>query len=1455
MSTDDDYSKVAEQIKHLAENSIVFLLPPGSNRGEVVKRLKNSGLEILIYKKLYERIRNDIADDKNIKAVEKAEDVIENIKGDKKLEETLGLGGKVIVPESTIEFLLLINEIRRGLVEEGKDKKEAEKIIENYVKVYSLLIEEKHVNLDEKTREATKVHYTSVLKDVVNKQNFIGKPEGISSKLVEKIKKNRKYVEEGVEAIRVFDPEYINPKDAYKSLKESAISSFVRDILSTFGSEIGGPILVDLIEYLTGFTVITLGKKYLRKIPKSVLEIIIKGKKKEVIESMRELFRAVSQSKDHINDDDFETVVDEVASKWGLSLEDFRNFINNLFNAIKGKFVTEEELEKRLEELEKEIEETKRIVQMVAVFPAPLIFDADSWSYVKGSNNATKLMKALFPEVNYAKTPLEDELLSELSKAIRDGKGLIVLKGEKGIGKSTAAMVVLWSILKQNVLVVEEEQGMNVYRPVIVEFGIFKVDLHQLKRFIDVAKSNGFLPIFYVDPSKIGAYDQNIYYIENFTKGLQSIIEVLKANTVLENAIVLIVLSNDQYKLVENQLKDIPLIELVADELLKEKKVKVDILSEIIKNNSSCEGDTTQSLADLISERFLDNYILVAILVADMLKKSGCKVEDVKKSIENAKGQVHKFILDYIWKGILGGDVDIARRHVPLITAIGFFGHHPPIWGEAVIRAFGAIPEDEIVNWLTQPLHGTVLETIRMIAVSAAKKAFNINNVEDICNEDSRPSCKLIKICEEHLTDIGIQRRKYNSVDEVASRYMEIVLERLIESGVLDNVIREFMGQLGGEEINGVWKINEGGKETYYNKADALLIMSYFSLLSLTPFWEKPSLYMFIQPNKLEHFFVNHPIIELWKKHNNIVTLLENIYEQAYILYPYILKSITFQSAEEIINETKRILKDIEGKRYVTELDFFRGISILQEILRLSDITDEKFIIDLSKLSALLANASFPLSTDFARALLIYEVWDRIKRRWKNDEIVKSITDYVNMVIHNPRDPKRILRVYFELLALLDQNTITTNQGSYSSYNFDTKTIFQYFNMLYNYSSKIGKLALLDKLFYLNSEEALYYLSEQDSEKLCDKIKERVDELLEEFNDGEKNIAKLLLYSGLARCYAKKGDLNRVDEYAKEACEIAKEDISKDYDKLRDYLEVWFLRPNLSQELDLLRQVMYRRLSQAYLMIGDIKRAQEFAKEACEIAKNSGEVKDILRSCGLFYSINNITREQNIEKFKELYEMVEEKELSDKISNRIKTQYIISLSCKEDFSNVSKLIQGLPEDSMIRNEPLILLIEKQLFSNIEMRAKYSSENLISLFQKAFENLDKEFQEKIILSLNIVLREELQTVNSLEELERKFQLFREDSLNENTDYLISKINLSDEEIFNLILLELSYCRHRGESQNCKKAESLAKISSQKFKGIEAQLFSELTKAIVNGDWKAVICEARRLYLLITAYYFL
>jgi len=1212
VNTTDDYSKavdienIVKEIKQLAKDGIVILIPPGSLRGEVVKRLKGSGLKIFVYEKLYNRICNESCDDENIEPVNKdllveGKELVEYIKDGKKLKEALELGGKVIVLESTAESLLLVKEIRRELVEEitgeGKDEKKAEeeieKITDKHIKVLFLpkLYEEKYKDLNKDIREVVEVDYTSILKD------FVKKPKGISPKLVEVAKEKQEYVKEGIKAIRVLDPDYTSLKEIYKSLKESAMNYLVGVISSALATIIGGKILAILIGGLLDSTVKTLVEKFLVGIPASILESIIKKKKKEVIESIRELIIAVLQSKEYINDDAFETVVDEVACKWGLSLEGFRTFISNILNTITGKIVTEEELnrlkqledvefrknveelvnkrwenyrkelEERLNKLEKEIDEIKRIVLMRSVSPVPLIFDADA-----------------LPGVNYVNTPLKNTLSSELNETIKNGGGLIVLRGEKGIGKSTAATVALREILERNIFVVEEEQETKVYRPVIVLLDVAiaatKGLLGETKLFITVAKNNGFLPIFYVDPSKVNAYELANYKPESFAKGLQSIIEELKADTILNNTIVLIVLSNDQYKLVENELKGFPTID--ADKILEEKKV--ELLRKIIEKYSGCSQDNAQSLAKRISESFQDNYVLIAVLVADRLKKNGCNVKEVEKFVEDAKGQVHKFILDYIWKGVLGGDEDFARRHAPLLVAIGLLGYHPLDWGKVIIKVFGYMPRDDIVEWFTQPLHGTIYEVIRGITESATKRAFNMNDIKDMCDGNSRGSCKLIDICAEHLIEADVPIRKYKDLGEVADKYAEKVAEKLKETRVIRILIKNFIKQRNGEEKDGTWEIvfrdKIGNKEreikSIYDEVDALLMMKYLASESKAP--SIPESYL----------------------HNLVIMHLK--------------------SEGGIIPKAGKVLEDIERKGYISELDLFRGLAILKDISSILNAKEDiESIKTLLKLSALLANSKYSEEKGRAKEIL-YSMWAGRKKINKREDVTTWIADYTSMVLHNPRDLFCTLYYDLQYLPFYDGQPITIrslDQGAIPD--SEKRIVTQYFNTLYKSSSRIGKLALLDKLISLHSGificfdpiKPWEYLGQQDSKSFCDLVALKVNELLDRFDESEKNIVASLLYSGLALCYARERELDNAEKYANEAYNAVKQITIDHYKKLRDYMEIWFLRPDPSEELDLLRQIVFWRLSRAYSEIGKKDIAENLANEANRIAKEVGLAVDV----------------------------------------------------------------------------------------------------------------------------------------------------------------------------------------------------------------------------------------------------
>jgi len=316
----------------------------------------------------------------------------------------------------------------------------------------------------------------------------------------------------------------------------------------------------------------------------------------------------------------------------------------------------------------------------------------------------------------------------------------------------------------------------------------------------------------------------------------------------------------------------------------------------------------------------------------------------------------------------------------------------------------------------------------------------------------------------------------------------------------------------------------------------------------------------------------------------------------------------------------------------------------------------------------------------------------------------------IAMAFHNPRNAHHPTLTYIESLISGSYTLGIIKLGrlyiSDETYKFeptiDESKLVQGFNSLYAATSNIGKLALLDSFFsYLsNPDEILIYLGNQNREELCDAIAQRVDGLLKEIGNGERSIAASLLYSGLARCYAKMkmSMLSKAEKCAGEALEAVKNISVGDYEKLRPHLEVWFMRPDIAEELDLLRQVVYRRLSHAYLTMVNAEKAEKLAWEACRIAEELGEDGDMLRSCMLAYSINTArTGNWNTEGFRKLYNVAEKRGLIDEDLEALASWgLLISSACREfeaSSYDVLKKTDTFP--------PLILLIDAKLFSDTE----------------------------------------------------------------------------------------------------------------------------------------------------------
>jgi len=370
--------------------------------------------------------------------------------------------------------------------------------------------------------------------------------------------------------------------------------------------------------------------------------------------------------------------------------------------------------------------------------------------------------------------------------------------------------------------------GERVYKPIAVKVRD-AVDRDLLQNFVEVANGVGYLPVLYFDPSALPAYPEEAgeeYKPEAPVDVVKEVVarlfEVVKPEK--RRVVTLVTLSNDQYRVVEEEIsKRVEsgagrwLLVIDADEVLKEEKA--DFVKEVVEKYSGCRGEAVKRVADAIALQFADGYAVAAVLAADWLGKNRCSSGEVEKAVERARRDVRRFALDYIWHTALGKDENVARWAAPLIIAIGFFGPHPPKLGETIAVAMSPVVEeifgrgsvrrdDNVLKWLTQPLHGILYETIRKVAHGAVYRRFKVGN-DELCQGSKEESCRLVEICSNVLKKVS---QKRYSVGEVAVEYAKRVAEKLEAPGPdgerqIDSLIDDFLKAYDHVAEDGRWRI------------------------------------------------------------------------------------------------------------------------------------------------------------------------------------------------------------------------------------------------------------------------------------------------------------------------------------------------------------------------------------------------------------------------------------------------------------------------------------------------------------------------------------------------------------------------------------------------------------------------------------------------------------------------
>jgi len=857
-----------------------------------------------------------------------------------------------------------------------------------------------------------------------------------------------------------------------------------------------------------------------------------------------------------------ETVVDEVAAKWGMSIGQFKAFLCNLGALTASRVVTEEVLEERLKRLEE-------LALLKASAPAAVYVEAWEWPYVAEVGEGLAVLEGAV-KGPYVETRLEEVLLRRLEAAVeeaRRGVGrVILLRGAKGVGKSTAAATALHRLLKRG--------GVTV---AVFDLGA-AVDETRTAQFFSEARRRGLVPVLYLDPSRLefyGSHTQARPPIAQAADNLAKLVELAKRS----GAVALVVLSEDQVetmersKVLKEEVKKILLSDVdavkVSDIIRVEPFVKV-----LVDKYSGCSSDVVERMAKAVASSFKDGYAVVAVLAADWLKKGGCRSEEVERAVERAGGNVHRFMLDYIWHAVLYKDVAVARWAAPLILATGFYGPHPPKLGEAVTVAMSRFVEeifgagsvkrdDNVLNWLSQPLHGTLYKTIEKVAYGAVYRRFRAGN-DELCQGSGEGPCHLVEICAEFLGRLPCE--KCNTAADVEEEYAEQVARRFVGA-----LIRDF--------------------QQVYKSVDELDVISASYGLAVLPVWDPR-----LKPLK-GWFFIDGGKVGVVGQY----------------LYP-----ILRERGGELVKRAILIVDEAKKRGFYSDVDLLRAVGIAAAG-QWDNATDE----ELEKAVILAANALGYFATALPVVLhnfnsLLSEAWRRVvSKRAHGKERRQRLADGLTGVVHNAAvgHPHSLLFIF---TAGVDEP--------------DLEVVAKRFDALYNAASNAGKLGLFDVLLYalnwyigdVNLAATLLGKPQLGPRETFEEVVKRVKRFVSHLHGVEKAYVVAHLYPVLAERQTSLGELDKALKLAEETLKELEKlqrayeiDKASTEEKLWPYLELTWIKPDLGKELNRLSRHVYYYIAFVYKDADDLDKAVEYAEKACKIAREFGYVYSEVGSCGL----------------------------------------------------------------------------------------------------------------------------------------------------------------------------------------------------------------------------------------------
>jgi hypothetical protein len=698
--------RLLEQLKGL--EGVAILAPCGCSRAVLLKLLMKPGEQAFSKAYAYRGFREKAGGLQDVEEYASLEKLVEE------LERWSG-GRVAVVPESSWEADAL-----KRMLEEARLRAQ----LVYLPKLYEEALKELGRPLDERVVELARVEH--------------GGRSGVSLKLLRPWSEEElEELKRAKEAVLKLSPGKLGLKDY---LGEAAGKALFALAAAPFGAAVALAV-ESLLETFSKIWLHDLALMLLRKVGKIPVERveglasrIVEGwarpqARDQVAKGFAKLASAAKEASRYLDggwlEDALEAVWDQVALEWGMGVQEFKALVRSLAALARGELATRDdlrreleklaggELERRLAQLIRErltgIEEELRVVEV----GLGLHFTPESLG-VLFDEEGILLRNVLAREgARYVPHPCEEELREAFEK-VRGG-GVVVVRGRKGEGKSSLAKAFLAKLMAREPTAVID----------MLDAGGDARDVGALKNVIDRVRDANRNPVLFYDPSKAEHYPTGSLWSAERSqykpqKGAlaeaAAVISDLATLVVEKRVPAIVVLSDDLYELVKEQLRKIEAVDVEVS--LENEEGFLEELVEVYSaagGGTCCGKDAVRKVARAVAT-FEDNRAVAAVLAADWLKRR-CEPEAVVEALQKARKKVEGFVIDYIWRAVLKEDRALANTLAPLLILAGIYGSIPRKLGEELLIALGVdrnvVSGNEAVKWLSQPLHTTVWSALR----------------------------------------------------------------------------------------------------------------------------------------------------------------------------------------------------------------------------------------------------------------------------------------------------------------------------------------------------------------------------------------------------------------------------------------------------------------------------------------------------------------------------------------------------------------------------------------------------------------------------------------------------------------------------------------------------------------------------------------------------------------------